>query len=234
MPVERIIAFDIDNCLMPLNEPAREGVAADLQRLAVPGVRVVFASGKPCLYLAGLTRGLGLMGTSLIGENGAEVWLGCTMPPERLPQALTPEEQAGLQGLRQRVVTRYGDQVFLQPNTVTVTAFPLPGGPTPEEIAAEIGLDAPAGLHQYIHPDSVDWAVRRFDKGAALLLLAAHLGVPRSHLAAVGDSANDLPMIRVVDLPLWLGDPEELGDTPAVVLADIVAALARLQQWAAT
>jgi len=228
---ERLIAFDIDDCLMPLNRPAEEGVVPELQRLAAAGVRLALASGKPCLYLAGLARGLGLMDLSLIGENGAEIWLGCTMPPERLPQPLLPEEQAGLQDVRRRVVERYGDQVFLQPNTVGVTAFPIPGGPTPPEIADAIG-PGPSGLQQYIHADSVDWAVGRFDKGAALLLLAKHLGLAPLHLSAVGDSANDLPMMRVVGLPLWLGAPGKLDGVPATVVDDIHEALALLRRWA--
>ena len=232
MPPNRIIAFDIDNCLMPLNRPAEAGVAAELLRLAVPEVRLVFASGKPCVYLAGLARGLGLMDLSLIGENGAEIWLGSTMPPERLPQPLTLDEQAGLHDLRRRVVEQYGDQVFLQPNTVGVTAFPVPGGPTPPEIAAAIGPLAPACLHQYIHDDSVDWAVERFDKGAALRLLAEHLSIPASRWAAVGDSANDLPMLAVADLALWLSDPGKAGNIAVTAVSDINAALARLRDWA--
>lgn len=231
MPPYHLIAFDIDDCLMPLNRPPQDGVVAALQRLVAADVRLVFASGKPCVYLAGLARGLGLMDTSLIGENGAEIWLGSTMPAERLAQPLGADELAGLANVRRRVAERYGDRVFLQPNTVNVTAFPGPGAPTPEQIAAEVGPGDPVALQQFVHSDSVDWAVRRFSKGAALSLLAAHLGVPRARLAAAGDSGNDLSMLPEVNLPLWLGDPARLGDVSARVVSDITAALALLQEW---
>lgn len=43
-------------------------------------------------------------------------------------------------------------------------------------------------------------------KGNALLRLAAQLGIPREHTVAVGDSANDVSMIRAAGLGLAVGN----------------------------
>lgn len=43
-------------------------------------------------------------------------------------------------------------------------------------------------------------------KGNALLRLAAHLGIPRERTLAVGDSANDVSMIRAAGLGLAMGN----------------------------
>jgi len=227
-----LVALDIDNCLMPVDEPAAPETREGLQGLAETGARVCFASGKPCLYLSGLARGLGVVGASLIGENGADIWVASTMPPVRLPVAVRNDERDALARLRAEVLERYGNQVFFQPNSVGVTAFPLPGGPTPDAIARAVGVDMPPSIVRYVHVDSVDWAIGRVDKGAALRRLAEHLRIPLTRVAAVGDSANDLPMFSVAALSLWVGDPEAVRTCEAQQLPSIAEALARVQEFA--
>lgn len=231
---EALIALDIDNCLMPVNQPAAESTRQLLLRLAAAGGRIVYASGKPCAYLSGLARGLGTMEAALIGENGAETWLHSTMPTRVLRPELREEELAALEAIRAEVARQFGDRVFFQPNRVGVTAFPF-GELTPDAIAAHVEATVgwPEGLICYRHVDSADWAVKRVNKGDALLRLAGELGVPQHRLAAAGDSANDLPMLAVVDLAVWVGRPEALGDTPAEVFPDIDAALTRVLDWLA-
>jgi trehalose-6-phosphatase len=230
-PDSRLIALDVDDCLMPANQPPAEPVRAALQQLNRPPLRVVLASGKPCLYLAGLARGMGLRDTILIGENGADIWLDAHMPPRRLCNEATREELTALTEVRNQVVARYGESVFFQPNAVGVTAFPNPGGPHPQEIATAIGPGSSDTVQQHVHVDSVDWSVRRFTKGSALRQVAQHLQVSRDRIAAVGDSANDLSMLAVASLALWVGCPAGLGDTPAQVVAGIEVALAQISAW---
>jgi len=108
-----LIAFDIDNCLMPVNESARREVRQSLLGLHESGAHLALASGKPCVYLSGLSRGLGIIRCSLIGENGAEIWINSTMPPARLPNEITDEEASVLRELASTARSRYGDSVFL-------------------------------------------------------------------------------------------------------------------------
>lgn len=228
-----LVALDVDDCLMPVNQPPRDETRCGLRRLADLGAHICFASGKPCLYLSGLARGLSLMTASLIGENGADIWLTSTMPPEILPTPLAEEERVALARVRSAVAALFGDQVFFQPNTIGVTAFPARPELTPEDIAAGVGVELPESLARYVHADSVDWAVCRFDKGEALRRLIAHFGIPAERVAAVGDSANDLPMCDVAELFLWRGDPEAVERCDAEVFEDIASALDRLAHFVA-
>jgi len=229
---EALIALDVDNCLMPVNEPADPSTRERLFRLEEAGGHLVYASGKPCLYLSGLARGLGTMGAPLIGENGAETWLDSTMPTRTLVPHLTDEEVAGLAAIREEVAREFGDRVFFQPNRVGVTAFPF-GDLTPAAIADHISVTVgtPEGLICYEHVDSADWAVERINKGDALLRLAEELGIAREYLAAVGDSANDLPMLRVAALAVWVGAPDALEGADVELYSEIDDALDRVLEW---
>lgn len=209
-PVSRpacVVAFDVDDCLMPVNQAATGDTRAGLKALSDAGARLIFASGKPCSYLSGLARGLGLMDSSLVGENGAEIWLNSTMPPQRLRVELSDEERAAMRAIRERVDGVFGDRVFFQPNTVGVTAFPAKPGLTPQRVADAVDFPVPPSITLFIHVDSADWAVTRLNKGASLEQLARHLGIPMDRVAAVGDGENDVPMLEVAALALWLGAP---------------------------
>ncbi len=224
-----LIALDVDNTLMPVDGPAEEGVREGLLELAAAGARLVIASGKPCYYLAGLVRGLGLMDSSLIGENGAEVWLNCTFPPDLLPTPITDEERAALAQVRGLVSERFGDRVAFEPGTVAVTPFPTDPSLTPEAIREAMDIPLPPTVQVYMHPDSVDWGVSRIDKGVAVARLAERFGAPLSRVAAVGDGENDRPMLAIAELALWLGpDP---APASAVRLGRIREALPLLREF---
>ena len=49
----------------------------------------------------------------------------------------------------------------------------------------------------------------RVDKGRAMALIALLYGVPLGETAAVGDSENDLPMLKVAGLPVAMGNAVE-------------------------
>lgn len=232
-PPSCLIAFDIDNCLMPLNQPPAPETRVALRGLLAAGAHLVLASGKPCVYLSGLARGLDIMECSLAGENGAEIWLTSTMPPRRLPGDLSPGDREALRGLRAEVERVYGDRVFFQPNGVGVTAFPADADLTPPQIAAETTVELPASITRCVHVDSVDWALARASKGTAVLRLAEAVGVPRERIAAAGDGGNDLPMLEVAALGVWLGSAAAVAGLPHVQpCADLSEALARLQAFA--
>lgn len=228
---EVLLALDVDNCLMPVNMPARPTTRERLTALADEGAHIVLASGKPCLYLSGLARGLALMDASLIGENGAETWVNSTMPPKTLPTNLLPEERDALAKIRSTVEKLFGDQVFFQPNAIGVTAFPVGPDLKPDEVAAQVSVELPESLLRYIHVDSVDWAVARFDKGFALQRLIDHLSISADRVAALGDSANDLPMFDVAELCLWVGPQDALEGRSAELFDDVDAALDRLMRF---
>ena len=223
-----LIAFDIDGCLMDIDQPADEDVRLVLSELQEAGAHIVLASGKPCVYLSGLARGLGIMAASLIGENGAEIWISSTMPPRQIAQDVGAEERMALAALADEARMRYGSDVFLQPNAYGVTVFPAAPGLTPEIVARDMERPLPAAITRYLHEDSVDWAISRFDKGVAVRALAEHLGIPLERTAAVGNGSNDLPMLSVVARAFWVGPPHKVAGTGIVAMPDVHCVLRAL------
>jgi HAD superfamily hydrolase (TIGR01484 family) len=219
-----LVVFDVDSSLLPLNGPPSRPVLVGLQALRKAGARLALASGKPCVYLSGLVRGMDIMDACLIGENGADIWLTSTMPPRRLLQLLEAGERQALERLRAAAIERFGDRVFLQPNAIGVTAFPADTSLAPAQVAQALGDAAGPELTLYVHADSADWALSRFNKGQALRLLAAHLQIPCERVFAVGDGLNDLCMAQVAAQMWWLGPPELLPAhaTPAQAIEEAV------------
>lgn len=211
-----LVAFDVDNCLLPLNGPPSRPVLVGLQALRKAGAQVVLASGKPCAYLSGLVRGMDLMDACLIGENGADIWLTSTMPPQRLPQPLEARERQALERLRAAAVERMEGRVFLQTNTVAVTVFTADASLSPPQIAEALADVTGDGLALYLHEDSAEWTLARLDKGRALRLVAEHWGVPRERVFAVGNGPNDRSMAAAADTLWWVGPIEGIQGVRAV------------------
>ncbi len=55
-------------------------------------------------------------------------------------------------------------------------------------------------------PAAIEVTARGVDKGEALLHLAAHLEIPKAGVMAMGDSGNDLAMLRAAGLPVAMGN----------------------------
>jgi Cof subfamily protein (haloacid dehalogenase superfamily) len=69
-------------------------------------------------------------------------------------------------------------------------------------------LAGPAGSPRTPSLHYVNATDRRADKGQALRAAARHLGVPLAEVAAVGDAANDLPMLQVAGTAIAMGQAE--------------------------
>jgi hydroxymethylpyrimidine pyrophosphatase-like HAD family hydrolase len=204
-----IAAFDVDGTLAPVNQPPPSSVRRGLGRLRRAGAHLVLASGKPCLYLAGFARALGWAEASLIGENGAEVWLRAIMPSRVLRREIPAEARAALGPIEALLEERFPGAISFHQNPIGVCAFPYDPVATPPPAILEAAGEVPDCLVTYPHVDSVDFAARGIDKGTALLDLARALEVPRERIAAVGDGENDLPMLRAAAYGLRINDPSE-------------------------
>ena len=57
--------------------------------------------------------------------------------------------------------------------------------------------------------DNIEVVTPAADKGTALGMLCRELGTDLSHAAAIGDSENDLEMLRAVELPIAMGNASD-------------------------
>jgi Cof subfamily protein (haloacid dehalogenase superfamily) len=56
----------------------------------------------------------------------------------------------------------------------------------------------------------VDLTANGVDKGSALTFLANHLGILLDEIAAIGDQTNDIAMLKIVGLPVAMGNAAEV------------------------
>jgi hypothetical protein len=72
------------------------------------------------------------------------------------------------------------------------------------------------------NPEFVEMLDPRVDKGVALRLLAERLGIPLARVLAIGDSYNDLPLLRVAGIAVAMGSaPPELQAEADAVVGDV-------------
>jgi Cof subfamily protein (haloacid dehalogenase superfamily) len=72
------------------------------------------------------------------------------------------------------------------------------------------------------NPEFVEMLSPLVDKGVALKLLAAQLGIPMERVAAIGDSYNDLPLLRAAGFAIAMGSaPEDLKAEADAIVADV-------------
>ena len=87
--------------------------------------------------------------------------------------------------------------------------------PQADRLVAQMRLSGQMNVVKVALPYNGMWAVDftrvGVDKGAAARALASMLGIEPRQMAAVGDSYNDLPMLRAAGLAIAMADaPEEL------------------------
>lgn len=140
------------------------------------------------------------------------------VPYERLCEALfriSDETGAGIRGFSQmslddvvvltgldregaeRAMQRQYDEPFLVENALPDTLERI------REAAGRLGLQiTPGGRFYHLHGT--------FDKGDAVDWFAARLKpLGDVRLVGIGDSDNDIPMLKKVDIPVWVAPPEK-------------------------
>lgn len=201
----KLAVFDLDNTLAPLGKGISERDLFLLSEIEKRGIRIAVCSGKPCYYLCGFMRQVGLNAPILVGENGATIVFGVDLPPKEhytLPYSTAAKQSICL--LRQRLDKRLPD-MWYQPNEVALTPFPV----GEEEFAAvqriidECG-DLLLDLAVYRHNDSFDILPTGIDKQRGLAYLAGLLDITPAQIVAVGDGVNDYPMFEYASCALGI------------------------------
>jgi len=204
-----IVSFDVDGTLSAAGSGLELPVIDRIARLERSGVQIVLNSGKNAPYLAGLARGASLRDAWVIGENGCVLFHPATLQEIRLS---TRHDK--LDAIEREVRSHFGDRIWIQPNQVALTVFPVHRPDVPQ-----IGSFIKARLHDatsdytvFEHIDAVDVLPVEANKGRALRHLAAMLSVEPARIAAIGDSHNDIPMFHAAGLRIVVGGRIEVED----------------------
>ncbi len=240
MPIPALIALDLDGTLLrgddrisPENERA---IRAVLQR----GVKVVLVTGRAANVPVELARALGLP-TPVICAHGAltidpatdTVLDHVSLDGEQARELLVFAEEHRLPVAfysERRFYRRRGTPAFMSdmrpPEWCDVDdlrvlegkplALVRALGPHAARMVRERFAVPPLCLRDERWGDFIECAVTHADatKRTALERLCARLGIARERVLAIGDSPNDLPMLR------WAGIGVAMGNAPEHVRAN--------------
>ncbi len=200
----KLICFDVDNTLAPINGPVAESTKTKIQSLMDAGIQVLLISGKPTIYLAGMVRQLGLDGIMVAGGNGEVGYSDHFFPPEFvIEMGLTIEEKLLLSEVTKSVIKEVDGRIWLQPNLYQLTIFHYENDGVIEEVRSVLQkvlrVTDPLGIMKvYEHVDCFDVLPVKLSKGNMVKKIAHHLGYELSEVIAVGDGQNDVSMFDIV------------------------------------
>lgn len=234
----RLLALDVDGTLLRSDNTLSAANAAAVAAARAHGWDVLLATGKPPWAIAWLAQRLALNGPHVVA-NGAALWTPAQ--GTRLLEEIDPADvRAALADAEARGVARAVSGpagVFCQPGwgEDTVAAALQAVGEEPPTIVADalaaerhywkVITIAPAargdpvvprfrtGRWVRTGPSFYEVVPARATKASGLQAVCAALAVPREAVVAVGDSANDIEMLR------WAGLGIAMAHAPGPVLA---------------
>ncbi len=224
----KLIVFDLDRTLAPIDEAALPQTLETLRCLESRGVTIAVCSGKSTPYLCGFMRQSGLRRPVLMGELGATVQFGVQLPPARFSRMPYPAQTRTLiSALRERMEQEDPDGIWFPDHSVVLTPFPKAEKDFAviRRILREM-LPDPSPVQVFENPESFDIVPAGIDKGAALVYLCGLLGIDPSEAAAVGDGVNDYPMFRTAGTSIGIALRDQTRADH--VFPDIAGALAYL------
>lgn len=246
MPI-RLVACDLDLTLLDSKQQIAPEVRQAIRSAVAAGVHVVVASGRNRVALLPWIERLGLEPPFIGLGGGLVVGPGSSGPIGHWPMTFEDAARIAKAARAESLLILYEemDNLLLEgtpeaveaqrlmiglnvPHVADVlrsaanppTKVVLIGGNEQLERTAR-SLDGP-GSRLYLarsRPTLLDVTAAGVHKGSALRLLADHLGLDLSQVAALGDSFNDLTMFEAAGLAIAMGNA-----SPAVKAeADVIA-----------
>ena len=247
-----LLAIDLDGTLVEPRKPVRPNVIAAVKRAAAAGVRATIVTGRMYVGAKKFADLLDLDGPIVCyqGAVTADAKTGRFEREVPLANAVAlriyrAAKDAGyhVQFYRDDRFYVENDNAFARLYAKTSDTEPVVVPSLPDEFAGRDSTKVnivtdidktPAALalmqrvcgdDAYVtrsNPEFVEMLSPEVDKGVALSLLAAQLGIPMERVAAIGDSYNDLPLLRVAGFAIAMGSaPDELKAEADAIVADV-------------
>ncbi len=228
----RLLAIDMDGTLFNSQSEVSTGNRQAIARAMAEGIEVVIATGKPYGGIERLAAELGLTAPQVTLNGGAVV----APDTRRIISAHPMSEvqyQAILARLTERgipCVVYTPEQLYCRQwsreidflleireprpvvlpelerlsGVVKVLTFVERGDHTQEQLIR--GLTVPGVRVIRTSDKLLEYIDERANKGVALRRLADHLGIKIDEVAAIGDSENDLEMLKTAGLGIAMGN----------------------------
>jgi HAD superfamily hydrolase (TIGR01484 family) len=225
----KLIALDMDGTLLGKNKTISEQNEKWIRVAVKAGVKVTLATGRPIRDVIGYVRQLEI-DCPLVINNGSEVWKSPDVLHSR--RELSPQLIAGIF----EVLRECGDEFDYWAHSVggKIDKSNAPADPTTVRWLQFAIRSGNAELLQLIRDRLAAWNAFEISnshltniecnaigvtKATGLLEVCSLIGIEMSQVMAVGDSLNDIPMIRAAGLGVAMGNAQE----PVKQAADVIA-----------
>lgn len=228
----KLAVLDLDDTLAGIGQGISMEVADGLKQLEDEGIKICIISGKTVFYLSGFMRQVGLREPYLIGENGATGQWGISLPPRKAWQYQRSEKSDSiLVSMCREIKAEMGDDVWFQPNSVTVCAFPT-NDQAKDKVRSMIKsrLLGLKGFNLYESADCFDILPDNMNKAYGVQHLCEELKLKPEEILVAGNSANDYEMLEVTPYSIGynLPDPSRAkytAETPEDIITLIYQAM---------
>jgi HAD superfamily hydrolase (TIGR01484 family) len=198
--IMKLVAFDLDDTLAVVSHEIPRDIVSRLNLLSEKGMKFAICSGKPTYYIVGLARQCQFTDGIFIGENGASIQFGISLPPvEYYELPFDPGILNIFSEIKNKIWEKlnYGKDIWFQPNMAILTVFF--NNENDQKAIAEVLAEYDETLKDkfariFDNYDSFDIVPDGLSKGKALKFLASKLGIDKSDIIAVGNGDNDISM----------------------------------------
>ena len=247
-----LIAIDLDGTLVEPRRPVRPAAVAAVRRALAAGVKVTLVTGRMIVAAKPLADQIDLDGPIVCYQGAviADARSGRIERETPLPYAVAVRLYEAAKAHDLHVQFYRDDKFYVEAYNKYAKLYALTAGTEPIVVpslpAAFAGHDSTkvnivtdpertpavfdlmkqtAGPDAYVtrsNPEFVEMLSPLVDKGKALHEVAQRLGVPLDRIAAIGDSYNDLPLLRAAAFRIAMGSsPDELKAEADAVVGDV-------------
>jgi len=224
----RLLVCDVDGTLVDSEDRISPRVAARMEEAVERGVTICLASGRPHRAMLPVLKQVPLT-TPVISSGGANLYdpvteqflMHHTLPSRAVDCILAAGRDAGVSLLFEfphamklegdpaeaaKLSERIDFEVQVVPDMEPVitempTKIVLIGGDAALlHLELELTSSCPNVYIARSMADFLDFTAAGVNKGSALKALSAHLGIPLTQTAAIGDSPNDQSMLQLANL----------------------------------
>ncbi|MBD5657740.1 MAG: HAD family phosphatase [Candidatus Eremiobacteraeota bacterium] len=247
-----LLGIDLDGTLVEPRKPVRAAVIDAVKRAIAAGVRATIVTGRMYVGAKPFAQALDLDGPIVLYQGAviADARTGRFEREVALANSVARRIYDAAKGAGYHVQFYRDDRFYVEENNAYAQLYAKTSGCEPIVVPslpdAFAGLDSTkvnivtdvakaaaalelmertVGRDAYVtrsNPEFVEMMSPLVDKGAALRIVAERAGVPMDRVMAIGDSYNDLPLLRAAGFAVAMGSaPEELKAEADAIVGDV-------------